>query len=142
MSPPSRLLILLAIIIPLGLGTKLYEGPGAGWSHAYGGAICYEVFWILALKACLPRTSILFLSTGVFLVTSGLEFLQLSHHPWLEWIRAFELGRILIGDGFDPWDFAYYAIGCVMAVALHRSLVCRSRATQAASSTQLDQFRM
>lgn len=118
-----RLLAALAVLLPVGFGTKLYEGPGGFWVHAYAGALCYEIFWIFLLKAVFMRAPIVPMAMGVFLVTSVLEFLQLSRHPGLEWIRSFFLGRALIGDGFDPWDFLYYGIGSVGAVVLYRSLI-------------------
>jgi len=122
-SPPIRLLIILAIVIPVGFGTLLYEGPGADWAEGYGGALCYEVFWVLALKACLPRASVMTLAGAVFLATSAMEFLQLSRHPWLEWLRSFYLGRVLFGAVFDPLDFLYYAIGSAVAVVLYRTVI-------------------
>jgi len=125
--PPARLLTILAIVIPVGFGTLLYKGPGADWVEGYGGALCYEVFWVLALKACLPRASVMTLAVAVFLATSAMEFLQLSGHPWLEWLRSFYLGRVFIGAVFDPWDFLYYAIGSAVAVVLYRSVVGRDK---------------
>lgn len=118
-----RLVAALAVLVPLGFATKLYRGPGDIWVHAYAGALCYEVFWIFLLKAMFRRAPVVPLAVGVFLVTGALEWLQLSRHPVLEWIRSFFLGRALIGDGFDPWDFLYYGIGSAGAVGLYRSLI-------------------
>lgn len=118
-----RLLALLTLVISLGFGTLVYEGPGSDWAEGYGGAICYEIFWVLALKAALPQASIGRLAATVFLATSALEFLQLSRHPWLEWIRSFYLGRVFFGAVFDPWDFLYYALGAALALWLHRAVV-------------------
>jgi hypothetical protein len=56
-----------------------------------------------------------------------MEFLQLSGHPWLEWLRSFYLGRVFIGAVFDPWDFLYYGIGSAIAVILYRSVVGRDK---------------
>ncbi len=122
-SPLPRLITVLILLIPLGFATKLYRGPGEEWVHAYAGALCYELFWIFLLKAFFRPVPVTWLAVGVFLATSALEFLQLSRHPWLEWIRSFFLGRALIGDGFDPWDFLYYAVGSAGAVGLYRSLI-------------------
>lgn len=122
-SPTVRLLAGVAVLIPLGFGTKLYQGPGAEWVHAYAGALCYEIFWVFVLRLLLSRAPILPLAAAVFLVTSTLEFTQLSRDPRLESVRSFYLGRALIGDGFDPWDFAYYAAGCTLAVVLYRCVV-------------------
>jgi hypothetical protein len=89
------------------------------WVRDYAGALCYEVFWLLGLKALIPQVGIFPLAAGVFLVTSALEFMQLNHDRRLEWVRSFPLGRAFIGTTFDPWDFAYYAVGLVMGVLLY-----------------------
>lgn len=115
--------MLLLLVIPIGIGTLLYKGPGADWAEGYGGALCFEVFWVLALKASLPGIPVRRLAVTVFLATCLLEFLQLSRHPWLEWIRSFYLGRVFFGAVFDPWDFLYYAVGSAGAVILHRFIV-------------------
>ncbi len=114
-----RLLAFVALLIPLGFATKWYQGPGEAWVQAYAGAVCYVLFWIFLLKALVRSLPIVGLAAGVFVLTSLLEVLQLSRHPWLEWVRSFFLGRALIGDGFDPWDFLAYAAASAAAVALY-----------------------
>lgn len=123
MPPRSRLLLLILLMVPLGLGTLVYEGPGADWAEGYGGAICYEIFWVLAWKAALPHLRIRDVAAGVFAATCLLEFLQLSRHPWLEWLRSFYLGRVFFGAVFDPLDFLYYALGSAAAVGLYQAIV-------------------
>ena len=48
----------LIIIIPLGLGTKIYQGTFAWWFHGYAGAIFYEIFWMLLIAFIYPYFSI------------------------------------------------------------------------------------
>jgi hypothetical protein len=119
----SRLLLLILLIVPLGLGTLVYRGPGADWTEGYGGAICYEVFWVLAWKGILPYLRVRDVAAGVFVATCALELLQLSRHPWFEWIRSFYLGRVFFGAVFDPLDFLYYALGSAAAVVLYQAVV-------------------
>lgn len=123
MSPPTRRLFVLLVLLPISLSTKLYAGPGAAWVQHYAGALCYEIFWVFAAKTLLPRARIWTVAAGVFGITCLLELLQLSMHPVLQWVRSFFLGRALIGTSFDPWDFLYYGIGTGMGVWLHRRLV-------------------
>ena len=123
MSPPARRLLILFALIPIGLGTKFYEGPGAVWVQNYAGALCYEIFWVFAAKTLLPCARLRTVAAGVFGGTCLLELLQLNTHPVLQWVRSFFLGRALIGTSFDPWDFLYYGIGTGMGVWLNRRLV-------------------
>ena len=104
-------LIGLALI---GIGTKLYRGPLETWFHNYAGGVVYEVFWIALFRGLLPRARLWRVALSVFLVTCGLEALQLYHSPFLEGVRSTFLGRALIGHGFDPWDFFYYAVGSLI----------------------------
>ncbi len=105
------------------------------WVRAYAGALCYEIFWLFALKTLLPQVGIYGLAAGVFLATSALELLQLSHDRLLEWGRSFTLGRALIGNTFDPWDIAYYAVGSAMGVLLYRQLTPDIRSGTASESS-------
>ena len=43
-----------------------------------------------------------------------LEVLQLWKLPLLESIRAWPLGKLLLGTTFSWWDFPYYFIGCIL----------------------------
>ncbi|MBU1162313.1 MAG: DUF2809 domain-containing protein [Proteobacteria bacterium] len=73
------------------------------------------MFWILIVFLFLPRKKLKYkIPVRVFLITCGLEFLQLWHPWFLENIRSYFLGRALIGTTFAWWDFPHYAIGCVI----------------------------
>jgi hypothetical protein len=54
----------------------------------------------------------------VFIVTCILEFLQLWHPPFLEWIRNYFLGRTIIGNSFSKSDFLYYFFGLIGSLFL------------------------
>ncbi len=105
-------LLSLLLIIPLGFGSKFYSGPAEVWVNDSLGGLFYEIFWcvfiLLLVKGGKPRI----IAASVLTVTCVLEFLQLSHHPALEWIRSCFIGRALVGTHFVWSDFPYYFIGC------------------------------
>lgn len=107
-----RALISLCILIPIGFGTKLYQGAGSQWMNYYAGGLLYEIFWCLAAAILWPRVSVLRISVTVLGITSVLEFLQLWHPPILETIRSTFIGKTLIGTTFSWWDFPHYVAGC------------------------------
>jgi hypothetical protein len=109
--PRLLFICVLAALVLLGVGTKLYRGRFETWFHNYAGGIVYEVFWVVLFGALFTRAKPWRISLSVLLVTCALEVLQLWHPPVLEAIRANFLGRALIGDGFDAWDFPYYVVG-------------------------------
>ena len=106
------LLTSLVVLVPLGIATKLYQGPGAKWSHGFAGAVLYEIFWILFVVWLWPRTSPMKVVLGVLAATVAIEFLQLWHPSWLTAIRETLVGKALLGTTFSPWDFPYYVLGC------------------------------
>lgn len=113
----------LALVIPLGLGSKVYGGPGATWVEHYSGDILYELAWMFLITGVWPtilksNRGILRLALGVFAVTASFEFLQLWQPAWLQVWRATLAGKLILGTTFDAWDFVYYALGCLMGWAI------------------------
>jgi len=119
-----KILLCLAVTVPLGFGFKFYSGPGAGWFNAHGAAIFYEVFWCLTALFFFPeRRNIPVIAAAVFIVTCLLETIQLWHPPLLEAIRSTHVGVWLIGDSFDWLDFPHYILGSGLGWATMRMLV-------------------
>jgi len=115
-----RLLCMAALLVPLGIGSKLYTGPFEEWVRDSAGGFLYVIFWVFVVRAAAPRLRPGAVCVGVFLVTSALEFLQLWHPPFLTAVRSTFLGHALIGSTFSGSDFLYYAAGCLTAYALSR----------------------
>jgi hypothetical protein len=114
-----KILLCLALTVPLGFGLKFYPGPGACWCNPYGAAVLYEVFWCLAAYFFFTKPrNIPVIAVTVFLVTCGLELLQLWHPPLLEAVRGFSPGAWLIGTGFDWLDFPHYVFGSLLGAGI------------------------
>jgi hypothetical protein len=113
-------LLLLAGLVPLGVATKLYTGPGAGWINGSLGGVLYVVFWILLVTLLRPRWPAAWVALGVLLVTCALEVLQLLHPAWLAPVRAGFIGHALLGSSFSWLDFPHYVAGAPLGYALVR----------------------
>ncbi|MHC4413964.1 MAG: ribosomal maturation YjgA family protein [Planctomycetota bacterium] len=114
--PEARLrlwtLLSLAVIVPVGFCLKLYTGPGQALLNNSLAGLAYEIFWCLVLFFIWPRRgAVSRIVVGVFLVTCGLEALQLWHPAFLEAIRSTFPGKAIIGTTFTWSDFAYYVVG-------------------------------
>ncbi|MEM9119605.1 MAG: DUF2809 domain-containing protein [Cyanobacteria bacterium P01_F01_bin.56] len=109
-----RLLLSIAFIVPFGLVTKFYPGPGQAWLNDAFGGIPYEIFWMLLVAVMWPRLRPGAIALMVLLTTCVLEFLQLWQPDWLQAIRATLPGRLVLGNTFTWGDFPYYAIGCCL----------------------------
>lgn len=108
------ILVAIAVIVPLGLASKIYRGIGDTWVRDYSGDILYEIFWILLLAWMAPRANLGWIAVSVFGVTALIEVLQLWHPPFLTAIRTTLPGRLLLGTQFVWWDFFYYFLGCCL----------------------------
>ena len=120
----QRVLILLSLflIVPLGLFSKAYEGIGQEWVRDYSGDVLYEIFWCLFLfwfvrcgkNAIALRNTAIKIALGVFVVTCAIEVSQLWFYLVPLKIRSTFVWRILLGAGFDWWDFPHYALGSLI----------------------------
>jgi hypothetical protein len=126
-----RLLISLAlmIIVPLGFLTKFYSGPAELWINNSLGGLFYEIFWCLVIAFIFSESKPVKIAFWVFVITCLLEFLQLWHPSFLEWIRSNYLGRTILGNSFNWSDFIYYFLGSSLGYAilsLFRNLPART----------------
>jgi hypothetical protein len=101
----------LMVIVPLGFSTKFYQGPAAPWINDSLSGVFYEVFWCLLIFLFLPQARPGIIALAVLVLTCFLEFLQLWHRPFLEYLRSFFVGRTILGTTFAWTDFPYYFLG-------------------------------
>ena len=113
----------LVVVTPVGLGLKLYSGPGRHWANNYAAGAAYVVFWCLVALFLWPRPEVRGrIAASVLAITSALEVAQLWHPPILEQARQSFLGRALIGTSFDWWDFPHYFVGFLLGWLWMRAL--------------------
>jgi hypothetical protein len=113
-----KVVLALAVLVPLGLYSKAYNGPLASWINNDLVGIWYVMAWCLGVAFIWPRFSSWKNALVVFLVTCLLEVLQLSEWYPLEWARSFFVGRLVLGTTFIWMDFFYYILGGLAAWGL------------------------
>jgi hypothetical protein len=74
-------------------------------------------WWISAL---VPRMALGARAALALAACFAVEVSQLYHTPALDAVRGTRLGHLVLGSGFDPRDFAAYALGVLGAAALER----------------------
>ncbi len=109
------LLVLILLITPVGFLSKAYHGPAAHWVNDSLSGVLYVIFWCWVVAFLLPRARASRIAIAVFVGTSLLEVAQLWHAPFLQYLRSFYLGKVILGTTFVPSDFFYYAIGAGIA---------------------------
>jgi hypothetical protein len=113
------LLIIVALLLPIGLLIKVYGNEL--FSNKFTDLL-YVVFWSFVAAMLFPNKKPMMLVVLVSLITCLLEILQLSSNPFLEAIRSTFLGRTLIGNTFDWTDFIYYILGAVLSYFLLKKI--------------------
>ncbi len=108
---PLRTILSILIVMPLGFATKFYHGPGAGVVNGSVGDSLYVVFWCLVVRWFFPSVRSGKICLLVLLATCAIEFSQLWQLPFLQWIRSYFMGRIILGTTFDWEDFLWYFAG-------------------------------
>jgi hypothetical protein len=109
---------MLIVLVPLGFFTKFYSGPVQDWISNSVGGLLYEIFWCLVLYFFFPKARIVFLALIVLSSTCLLEFLQLWHPPFLEYLRSNFIGRTILGNAFNWMDFPYYIVGSALGYSI------------------------
>jgi len=104
----------LLLIVPIGFYTKFYKGPASDLVNYSLGGLFYEIFWCLVIFLIFPRLQPRYIATGVFLGTCALEFLQLWHPVFLEFLRGYFIGRTILGTTFAWSDFLWYFLGSLL----------------------------
>jgi hypothetical protein len=67
------------------------------------------VFVLVALIR--PRWSTLQVATAALLIAYSIEFSQIYHAPWIDKIRSYSIGRLILGATFFWLDQLAYTIG-------------------------------
>ena len=104
-------LLILALLVPLGILTKFYAGPGSSFVNNHLGGVIYVVFFIFLASLFFPKTNTLKLSLIVLAITCLLEFTQLIQTKFLNELREYFVVHALIGSSFNWMDLPFYAVG-------------------------------
>ena len=79
-------------------------------------------WWVGALAPAAAMTVRAITALGICF---AVEASQLLHTPALDSIRRTAVGQLVLGNGFDPRDFAAYTAGVALAVMIERALLRR-----------------
>ena len=112
------ILLVIAFVIPLGLYSKVYDGPASSWVNNSLGGVLYVIFWSLLFSLLAVRIKSWKIVSLVFLITCTIEFLQLWHPSFLEAVRSTFFGVTLLGNSFSWLDMVHYVIGSLASLGL------------------------
>jgi hypothetical protein len=81
----------------------------------YGGDALWAALVFALMRACRPSAAIAASAAMAFGFSVAVELSQLFHAPWIETLRGFRLGRLVLGSTFSPPDILAYAVGILLA---------------------------
>lgn len=102
----------------MGLGSRRVAFLMPWLLQKKAGDILYATMVFLLAVLLRPRLSPLRAGVGAFGFCTAIEFSQLYHAPWIDAIRAYPLGHLVLGSGFAWPDIACYAIGVGLGMAV------------------------
>lgn len=105
----QRLISIAAILVVIPLGYWLRTAPGMPeWIRNLLGNVAYCLLWSLVIAVIVPKLSAVRLAFAGTLLVSLIELSQLSKSGWMFELRAYQLGRLVLGSGFSWLDIGEY----------------------------------
>lgn len=103
-------------MIGLGLASRRYGHllPLALRKSAGDGLWALMVFVLCGML--FPRRPTWWNATVAMTFSACIEFSQIYHAPWIDAIRAYPLGHLILGSGFAWGDMLSYAVGIAFGV--------------------------
>ena len=93
----------------------------------YPGDALWATMVLFGFAFVRPEMAPLKLACLAFSVSCLVELSQLYQAPWINSIRAYKIGHLVLGSGFDWPDIPAYAVGVLAGYALDRILFAMRR---------------
>jgi hypothetical protein len=103
--------LLIVIVVTLGLGSRHYSKQLPGWVELYAGDTLWALNVFLMLGFIFKWKSSLWIAIVALSFSFLIEISQLYHAPWIDGIRAYKLGGVILGFGFLWSDLVCYVLG-------------------------------
>lgn len=130
-----RTAVTLLAVIAVGLLARSFRDgadPGTlfGFLATYLGDVLWPIMFFLIGRLLFPKVSTWKLLLGTLALTLSIEFAQLWHPPFLEWLRAKTITGFLLGHTFLWSDVVCLFVGSGLAGAWNSVLVARVPSTR------------
>jgi hypothetical protein len=126
----SRVLYLVLAVAVIGAGL-LWRSSWLSlpaFLAKYGGGALWALMVFLFCGFLMPRVRTWVVTVAALVISYGVEFGQLYHAPWIDHLRAYPLGALILGSTFAWPDLLAYTIGIFIGASLERAL--RKRETE------------
>lgn len=123
----------IVTVIFAGLALRSGKFPHESGLVKYGGDALWALVVFLCLGVAWPSWPTYRVGGVAVCISWAVEFLQLYHAPWIDSVRAMVIGRLILGESFNPPDLAAYVAGILLGVIAERAQAsdCQSKNTVA-----------
>ncbi|MGH1434537.1 MAG: DUF2809 domain-containing protein [Lewinella sp.] len=116
----SRKLYLVLIVATIALGLLSRTSVVPRLIYPYLGDYLYALMVFLGVGCCLPRTETFKVAVISIIICYLIEFFQLYQADWINNIRNYRLGGLILGYGFLWSDIVSYTLGGWTGYGLER----------------------
>lgn len=123
-----RILYALWLVLVMGAGLLWRSGFfSLSWfSSKYGGDALWALLVFLGYGFLFPKTSTLRLALAALCFSWIIEFSQLYHASWIDFMRATRMGGLVLGSSFNPPDLFAYVLGIAVGAITEHFCFLRS----------------
>lgn len=118
--PRFLYIVLLLLTVLLGLASRRFPAYMPPWVELYMGDVLWALMVFLLLGLFFPKKSTGTLAAVALLFSLGIELSQFYHAPWIDELRAYRLGGLVLGFGFRWSDLVCYTIGVGLGLVFER----------------------
>lgn len=103
-------------VIALGLASRRYPSLLPLFLHKSAGDGLWALMVFLICGMLFPRRHTLWVGAVAMTFSVCIEFSQIYHAPWIDSIRAYPLGHLILGSGFAWADMLAYSVGIAAGI--------------------------
>jgi len=118
----NRFYYLLFIVITIfsGLASRHYSASLPPWINLYLGDALWALMVFQIVGFIFHRKSILWVAIAALVISYSIEISQLYHAPWIDTLRVYRLGGLILGFGFLWSDLVSYTVGIGCGVFMEK----------------------
>jgi hypothetical protein len=103
--------LLLIATIAVGLASRHFSGILPHWVQLYLGDTLWALMVFLLFGFVFSKKRTLWVAVAALTFSYGIEISQLYHASWIDALRAYPLGGLILGFGFLWSDLVCYTLG-------------------------------
>ncbi len=111
---------LLVITVAAGLASRRFPAYLPEFVHLYAGDVLWALMVFVVLCIAFPGRSTKTLAIASLLFSFCIEISQFYHAPWIDGLRSYKLGGLILGFGFQWSDMVCYTLGVAFGIAFDR----------------------